>query len=515
MRRLLALVVMISAVSVMSMPGKTGFHIQKIEGPLLGMAQFDPGAVDLAKHDELDLQLRYTIEAPRWQRVGEPMDLSIRLQNTGQNTVNSFMLYYSINQGTDHTRLVTNLQLGSQELAEVTLTDLWAPSLAGELYTLQLRIAAIDNQFVSAENAGLEHQVLGQMGVSAPKGALLEEFTGTWCGWCTDGAVIVDEIVTAHPEVAAAAIHISGSAHPDAMQIPEGVELNQTYRPSFPNAMIDRLEWDDGVSITRTLWADAVAEALNQETALSVDIQTSYDAAGRKLTVTAITEFVDFIGEADLRLNVLIIEDGVTGEGLGYTQQNYISNRNGFQGHPFYDKPRLIEDYVHNHVLRAMPLGAWGRPLEGAFEAGEILSESVTYTVPADFDDTKLSVVAFVSFHDSDPNFRPVLNAAHHHVDVKATTDVEDDALAAAVGLAHPNPAAAISFVTLNLSEVQDYSVDVYSMLGEKVQAVKSATGSPGLHRVAIATGGLSEGMYLIRVRLGDALQWRSLIVGR
>ncbi|HYF02798.1 MAG TPA: hypothetical protein VEC36_05440, partial [Patescibacteria group bacterium] len=42
------------------------------------------------------------------------------------------------------------------------------------------------------------------------KRVLLEQFTGAWCGWCTDGSVILQNILEKNPENVIAAVHHNG-----------------------------------------------------------------------------------------------------------------------------------------------------------------------------------------------------------------------------------------------------------------------------------------------------------------
>src|SRR4051812_35948630 len=97
---------------------------------------------------------------------------------------------------------------------------------------------------------------------------LLEEFTGSWCGWCPRGIVAINQLEqTAPGKVIPVAIHISSS--PDPMENAQGDSLaagiptlsSQTAIPGFPGGWTSRvaanntwvsdpLNWHDSINNT-------------------------------------------------------------------------------------------------------------------------------------------------------------------------------------------------------------------------------------------------------------------------
>ena len=68
------------------------------------------------------------------------------------------------------------------------------------------------------------------------KRVLIEMFTGAWCGYCPDGHVYLDNIITQHGDlIVPVLIHYS-----DAMAFNDGIRtlFNVT---GYPTAMIDRV----------------------------------------------------------------------------------------------------------------------------------------------------------------------------------------------------------------------------------------------------------------------------------
>jgi len=61
----------------------------------------------------------------------------------------------------------------------------------------------------------------------------------------------------------------------------------------------------------------------------------------------------------DVRINMIVVEDNVTGTGAAYDQKNFIANNPSFVGHPYYAKPATITGYKHRSVVRSYAGGVW------------------------------------------------------------------------------------------------------------------------------------------------------------
>lgn len=81
----------------------------------------------------------------------------------------------------------------------------------------------------------------------------------------------------------------------------------------------------------------------------------------------------------------------------------------------------------------------------------------------------------------------------------------EDDGEQQAVFISsiHPNPAIGTSFFTLEIPTVQDVTVEVFNLLGQRVSTVFDGTLAPGRMLFDVDTSNLTAGMYIVRV-LGD-----------
>ena len=262
------------------------------------------------------------------------------------------------------------------------------------LSTLGLALAVI-----AATATGTKAQV---------QNVLLEQHTGTWCGWCPDGTVKMDEILALYGrQVVGVKIH-----NGDAMEIPEesviGAALGLT---GYPTGSVDRKSFGGSVFLNRGDWKTACQARMQQRAKAEVDCFYTLDKRTRVVRIQVVANMVEAM-DCPLQFNAFIVEDDVTETGTGYDQHNYLSGRAGFENHPYYKQPSLLVGYHHMKVVRKMLGGAWGvtGALPASVKAGEVYSHVFEATI-----DTKWNIdqVWFVGMlqADADTN-KEIINSA-------------------------------------------------------------------------------------------------------
>lgn len=232
---------------------------------------------------------------------------------------------------------------------------------------------------------------------------LVEELTGVACTNCPDGARYLAQLQDAYGKENLIVVSI----HAGSFSTPLGVsqydfrlqEANDlaAYIGStigYPTAAIDRQAFPNYNTpfVPRSLWPGGITEHLAETIGLAVLPVLDYDPATRQLgiRVTVVSEeaFTD-----DLRLTVVITQDSIVDAQI--------------------DNGALIQDYVHRHVLRDVVSKTDGDAL-AAFSPGGSQQKDYTVTLPANWVDAHLSVVAYVH-HTGTPD-RNVLQVAEKHV---------------------------------------------------------------------------------------------------
>ena len=193
---------------------------------------------------------------------------------------------------------------------------------------------------------------------------VLEECTGTWCQWCPCGHDIMEEIKAAMPNAIMIGYHGPANGSDPYSFFPGNQILSLMGYTGYPTAVIDRT----GPPISRGSWPGAMNQRFNIPATVGITIDKSFNSVTRELDATVnVSALEDLTGE--YKMTMILLEDGLLHSQTG----------NG-------SCPGGGNDYVHNHVVRAIINGATGEELNGGnpWNTGEIISKDIQYVVPAE-----------------------------------------------------------------------------------------------------------------------------------
>ena len=329
---------------------------------------------------------------------------------------------------------------------------------------------------------------------SIPK-TIFEEFTGAWCQYCADGAYRAEQIDANYPDAIMMGVHVG-----DAMEIVAGDSLSTYYAPAFPQALFDR----SGTLVSRGTWASTMSSSQQGARLVTVSFDSvSYDVNTR--TVTAVVRAL-FTGLAsgDMRMNLAITESEVTGTGSGYNQ---VNADNATPGHPYQGAGNPIVGFVHRHVVRDYVAGTWGLGgvIPGSVSLGTAATHTFSYVIPANFDDTKISLVAIVSrFDGTGLTDRKILNGEEFDL---SPLIVGRPAITAATPMLEilGNPLRDRSKVVFTTEEAGNFRVEVLNVVGQQVAILGEGFTDKGVHTLYWngTTGAnlpVDNGMYMVRL---------------
>ena len=235
---------------------------------------------------------------------------------------------------------------------------------------------------------------------------VLEEFTGFRCPTCPAATDLAQDLRARNPEqVILISVHAGffaelrpGNFTYD-FNTQVGTELDNHFSVTSvgtPNGLINRTPVDGEVILTPPTWNTRVAELLEAEAPLTIRLSAEYSEASRTLDVRGMIRYFEDGGENDY-ISVYLLENNFV--------QVQVDNRKS---------PSLVQDYVHQHVLRTSFNGTWGEPVnDSAPSTGDIFEKSWSLTVDEEWNADELEVVAIV--HDFQGSFR-ILQAEAIHV---------------------------------------------------------------------------------------------------
>jgi hypothetical protein len=207
---------------------------------------------------------------------------------------------------------------------------------------------------------------------------LMEEHSGTWCGWCPL-AIETSEKLTVNPRVISVEIHYDDEMTADKAKVFTPLKNKYGY-PAWPSGMINRRKSIVGTTyiIGESDWTANVNDLLMTEKSTSgIAIESSL--SGNELTVLSHVKITTATDET-YGLGIYLVEDKVA----GYPQANYASRDIRFQRYNAYSKPSMIEDILHRNVVRdaiAPLIGGLEVPL-AATKNGKVFNKLFKTTLP-------------------------------------------------------------------------------------------------------------------------------------
>lgn len=330
--------------------------------------------------------------------------------------------------------------------------------------------------------------------VAQPTGKriLVEKITSAGCPGCPWGDYLLHSYLDSGSTIIPVAIHVNNANHVDSMWSVDGDSILSDFLWAHPTLMIDRVDWPGYAytAVTTNNWASFIADREDDPMAATVGGTSTYNPSTRELTVD-IEGRVLWAVPWDVRVNAYIVEDSVTGSGLGYDQLN---GNNTVVGHPLQGLGDPIVGYVHDWVLRNMLGGASGIPaFTGPIGAGQAFSHTFQTVLDSDWDASQCHVVLVVQRHHPTPVAREILNANEIPLNGSIASGVEP-AHGKLEALVWPNPVGSGQMLNIQQPENGNWEVSLEDIHGRTLLQWSLANGAD-----QVKLPNLPQGLYLLR----------------
>lgn len=319
-------------------------------------------------------------------KTGKVNTTTVEIINHGSKGVKSFDYTYEIagQTGSRHVTLT-----GSNVLPGIvgrsTTFNVQLPSVAEKgAYPVMIEITKVNDEV--NEDPGRRGQGLASLYNSLPKHrAVLEEYTGTWCGYCPRGFVGLEEMNRLYPDD-----FIGLSYHNnDPMEVMSSGQFPSAIA-GFPAAFIDRDVSTDafcGFSAQKTFGIDAIWKTVCETPApAEVDAAATW-VEDSVLKATAMITFPVGREDCPYEIGFVLSCNGLKGSGQRWAQANYYSGDTGWPSSmkQFTDGGSYVNGLTYNFVVVARS-GKSG--IEGSIKTP--IEEDVTQTYDYLFDIRKV-----------------------------------------------------------------------------------------------------------------------------
>ncbi len=430
--------------------------------------------------------------------AGQDKAPTVTVRNLGTTTITSFDLTIDYN-GTQITETVTGVNIASLATSDVDFTS--SITLVAGTSNVTATISNVNGTATDDNSADDIKNVSVNPLVPAPgKMVIAEEGTGTWCGWCPRGAVMLDNMSDNYPGFfVGVAVH-----NGDPMTYaPYDAGMGFT---GFPSSKTDRGADVDPSNI-ESIFLDRILIAPKAV------LTNGAEVIGNQLKVSVSAEFVSGI-TGNYRLAAIISEDGVTGTAANWNQSNYYAGgANGVMG-GYESLPSSVpaSQMVYDHVARVILPGVNG--LANSFPAtvasGETHTVNFYFTIQPEWDMTKINVVSMLIAPDGsvdNAGYAPITEATTNGFVLGIETYTLNNSMQVS-----PNPTTDLTFVTLDNETAQNVSLTIYDMSGKIVTSKNYGEISNDV-KLPINTVNFETGIYVISLTVGNNTTTQKLVV--
>jgi len=428
-----------------------------------------------------------TVGAPSAYGVsGSGIGIGATVNNLGASTITSFVCKY-----TDGTNTYTdNVSCNIAPFASYSFTHSSNYSLPATLgnHNITVWIEVTNDALTSDDTMGTtlvtasflpNHQVV------------VEEGTGTWCGWCPRGAVFMDSMQIVHWDNSVSLIAVHNA---DPMTVTDYDAGVSGMISGYPSILVDRKEVLDPSQIFDGYTA-------HQPDFAFADLTMTPTFNGTTVNVAASAHMAVGLS-GDYRLALVVTEDDVTGTGSTWDQHNYYSSQSNNlplvgAGHNWQTEPNPVPaaNMKYDHVARIIVGGFTGQT--GSLPATMNSGSTYNYTFSnVDISAwTKKNLRLVVMLIDATHNV--ILNSKS--VNYVAAGVTEATPVVSSLNV-YPTLVSDMVTVDLTLAQHSDVTMNITDIMGHVISSQSLSNEAAGAHQYYYNTRDLASGVYFVNV---------------
>ncbi len=227
---------------------------------------------------------------------------------------------------------------------------------------------------------------------------LLEDFTGFRCNNCPEAHDLAHDLKELlGKQLVILAVHAGFYAVPNAQytydfRTAAGTEINDHFNvQGYPSGMINRTAYNSKPVLHSDYWGAAINSLKGNTPKANIELNPSYNESSHSISVDVNIKYLS-PSSPNHYLVVQISEDSIV--------QIQLDNRKS---------PELIQNYVHNNVLRGSITSTWGDQVSSTvLPKDATITKHYDFAIPngSDWRPEKLKIVAYI--HDKDDTWQIV-----------------------------------------------------------------------------------------------------------
>ena len=441
--------------------------------------------------DTFDLSME-SLNIGNLSPIGQNTDIKGTIMNNGIATITSFDLHYSVDNGATFTQNVTGVNIATSATYNFTHSTSWVPT-AG-LHTIKVWISNPNSHVdQNPTNDTLTKQSIGyDPSTAVQRIPLYETFTSSTCGPCVAGNTNMDALFAANPNKwTCVKYQMRWPGNGDPYYTAEGGVRRTFYGVnSVPRQEIDG-GYDGNSQSVKQADFDAAYAVPSFMT-----ITANLTSGGKMVTVDyTITPKIDYPSNA--KLYIAIVEK--------VTHNNVGSNG----------------ETVFHWVMKKMLPDASGTTI--ALTTGTPVTNSIVYSFKGNYrlpanakspinhaiensveDFNNLRAVVWVQNPITGEVYQSAVSSFTIGMDKAEKTDL--------IKAVYPNPAQNRVNIDLNMDKTELVEVSILNTLGQVI-VNKQFGNISGANTLNIDLDNLSQGLYFVKIKVGDKIYTKPLQV--
>jgi hypothetical protein len=447
-----------------------------------------------------------SISSPTVSATGTNVTIAGTVTNKGANTITSLDVTWDDGSGVQSETFAVNIPTnGTYNFSHGTQLSV-ASAIAYNLNVCAEITGAVDGD---PSNNCATHTVSGQ-GFVPTRHVVVEEGTGTWCGWCPRGAVAMETLNSdaSRPNFIGIAVH-----NGDPMTV-SAYDGGASFS-GFPGMNVNRKYLGESVSTgaMESFYDQASAEPTNADIAVVATCDANGNISAEVTATFAATVTTEH------RLAAVLVENGVTG-GSGYEQSNYYSNQSqnlaltspNSGGMPNFDwqaagNPVPASSMVYDHVGVALYGGYNGQASSITTPANANSSQSYTFTGSIGQSQAwNLHVVGMLI----NSSTGEIMNANEAGLQLLGMPEYS---IINSFNV-YPNPTSDFAVINFELNKMADVQISITDMTGKVVYSNELSNVS-GVKSVSISAENMNNGIYFVNLMSNGSNMSQKLTINK
>lgn len=330
--------------------------------------------------DDMPEDARLIVNNETFVKPEEDFTFTVKLENLSTKAIKNYKIEYNIDNGETQTIEKTSyITAGSSTSININVPGF---SEFG-IHTLNVKLVSING---NEDAYPANNDVVAYIKVSESsfvRRMVVEEGTGTWCGWCPRGIVAFEYMEEKYPDT-----FIGIAAHAQDALSESTYQPIQNYFSGYPKCIINR----DPSKVYDPSSSNLESEYKNISKGQAVaSVITSAYIEGDVIHAKATTTFANSNTDLDYRIAFVVLEDSIPGYQTNYYSDGENGEMGGFEN---MSNPAFVK---LNHVARGIyDYAGIEKSIPSEVTKGELYDFSKDIDMPTVFNKKNLSIVALL-----------------------------------------------------------------------------------------------------------------------